>query len=124
MAKAKRSTMDIFALLAKAKARVKKDKEDREKSLKKKVAPPEKKKPVITEFSDTEDWVLSMILVAVMHANPEASAEEATKIAKDWVRRLHQPRSGAIWRRQVDRISRTGIRAAASKIRRELYKII
>lgn len=85
---------------------------------------PGESKPVITEFDNTDDWILSMILVAVMHANPDISAKEAIKIGKEWVKKLHMPRSSHMWTRQTSRINRYGIRAEASKIRREMFKLI
>jgi len=125
MADNDKTVVDIFTMLGKASKRVGKNKEDRKKSLELKTGfIKNKKKNSITEFGDTDDWILSMILVAVMYANPDATAEEATVIGKDWVKKLYQPRSGVIWRRQVDRMTRSGIRAVASKIRRELYKLI
>lgn len=103
--------------------KIKGQKRDREKSLEKRVSP-KKNDLRVTEFRDEDDWILSMILVAIMHVNPGATAEEAAIIGKGWVRKLHQPRSMAIWRHQIDRIGRSGIRAVASKIRRELFKVL
>lgn len=82
------------------------------------------KKEAITEFDSMEDWLLSMILVALMHANPGLSPEEAIKNGKEWVRRLYMPRTDYLWRRQTTRMHRHGIRAEASKIRREMFKLI
>lgn len=84
--------------------------------------PPEKE--VITEFEGMDDWILSMLLVAIMHANPGMSPDDAIKIGKEWVKRLYMPRHEHIWRRQTSRIRRYGIRAEASKIRREMFKLI
>ena len=82
------------------------------------------KKDEITEFDSMEDWLLSMILVAVMHANPKLTPEEAIEDGKNWVRRLYMPRTEYLWRKQTTRINRHGVRAEASKIRRELFKMI
>jgi hypothetical protein len=82
------------------------------------------KKPRITEFDNYEDWMLTMILMAVMHANPGIEAEDAIEQAKEWTRKLYMPRTDHLWRRQMLRIDRFGIRAEASKIRREMYKLI
>ena len=84
---------------------------------------PEEKK-VVTEFENLDDWILSMVLVAIMHANPGMEAKDAIKIGREWMRRLFLPRTDYMWRTQVVRINRTGIRAEASKIRRELFKLI
>lgn len=92
--------------------------------LKQKDAENTGKKSNITEFDNMDDWMLSMILVAVMHANPDVSADEALKIGKEWVRKLYIPRSDYLWRKQAVRINRVGLRAEASKIRREMYKLI
>ena len=82
------------------------------------------KKAVITEFEDMEDWVLSMVIVAVMHATPGIKTEEAVKVGRQWSRKLHMPRTEHLWNRQRIRIDRIGLRAEASKIRREMYKLI
>jgi len=78
----------------------------------------------ITEFDNLDDWVLSMILVALMHANPELSPNDAIEEGKKWSRKLYMPRMNNLWRRQTSRIKRYGIRAEASKIRRELFKML
>jgi len=82
------------------------------------------KKERITEFESPDDWMLSMILVAIMHANPGIKPEDAIKIGKEWVKKLYLPRTDYLWRMQMVRLNRTGIRAEASKIRRELFKVI
>jgi len=86
--------------------------------------PEDKKKKVITEFEDMDDWVLSMILVSIMHANPDMTPNEAIALGKKWVKKLHMPRHEHIWQKQTSRIRRFGIRAEASKIRREMFKLI
>ena len=78
----------------------------------------------VTEFDSMEDWMLSMILVAVMHAFPDLSPDDAMKEGKTWVRRLYLPRTDYLWRKQIARLQRHGLRAEASKIRREMYKLI
>jgi hypothetical protein len=65
-----------------------------------------------------------MILVAMMHASPDLKPEDAIKKGKEWARKLYMPRSDHLWRRQTSRIGRYGIRAEASKIRREMFKLI
>ena len=82
------------------------------------------KKNIITEFDSMEDWMLSMIIVAVMHANPEMSPDEAITEGQQWARKLYLPRMDYLWRKQIIRIDRHGIRAEASKIRREMFKMI
>jgi len=82
------------------------------------------KKDSITEFDSMEDWLLSMILVAVMHSNPGLTPEEAIDEGKTWVRRLYLPRTNYLWRKQTVRMKQRGIRAEASRIRRELFKLI
>jgi len=84
---------------------------------------PEKHKG-ITEFDNLDDWVLSMIMIAIMHAEPDLSPEDAIKLGKVWARRLYLPKTNYLWRTQAIRIKRHGIRAEASKIRRELYKML
>ena len=84
---------------------------------------PEKHKR-ITEFDNLDDWVLSMIMIAIMHAEPDLSPEDAIKLGKVWARRLYLPKTNYLWRTQAIRIKRHGIRAEASKIRRELYKML
>ncbi len=79
---------------------------------------------IITEFESVEDWVMSVVLVAFMHANPEASPAEAIEKAQAMMRSLHLPREAHRWKRQLTRVKRLGIRAEASKIRRELFKLI
>lgn len=78
----------------------------------------------ITEFNDLDDWILSMILVSFMHANPDMSSRDAIKEGKMWAKKLFIPRSNSLWTRQTARLNRYGIRAEASKIRRELFKLI
>ena len=82
------------------------------------------KKKRITEFEDENDWILSMILVAIMHGNPGLSPDEAVEEARKIAKRLYLPNTRHIWRRQVLRIKRRGVRAEASAIRREMYKLI
>lgn len=82
------------------------------------------KKEAITEFDSMEDWMLSMIMVAAMHANPGMTPEEALVEGKMWVKKLYLPRTDYLWRKQITRIRRHGIRAEASKIRREMFKMI
>lgn len=86
--------------------------------------PDEEKPEAITEFENVDDFVLSMLLVSLLHANPGITAEEAVKYGKQWVRKLYLPRSEHIWRKQTSRIKRFGIRAEASKIRREMFKLL
>lgn len=82
------------------------------------------KKDVITEFDSLDDWMLSMLLVAVMHANPGMNQDEALIEGKKWAKELYLPRTNYLWRKQLARIARHGIRAEASKIRREMFKMI
>jgi len=91
------------------------------KKPRKKVEP---KKKRITEFEDMGDWVLTMIMVALMHANPGKSPEEVIEEGREWVKKLWQPSMKHIWRKQAMRVKRVGIRAEASKIRREMYKLL
>lgn len=91
------------------------------KKVKQKHAP---KKEPITEFDDSDDWILSMILVALMHANPGMTPDQAIKRGREWAKNLYMPRMEHTWRKQAIRIERFGIRAEASKIRRELFKLI
>lgn len=81
-------------------------------------------KPRITEFDNVNDWIMSMIMVSLLHANPEMTPEEAMKFGKEIARKLSMPRTEALWRKQIVRINRHGIRAEASKIRREMFKLI
>jgi len=85
---------------------------------------PAEKKKTITEFEDSSDWILSMLLVSIMHANPGMTPEEAVKTGKEWAKKMYMPRMEHVWRDQTSRIRRYGIRAEASKIRRELFKLI
>jgi hypothetical protein len=92
---------------------------------KKKEEPTEEpKKSPITEFESADDWMMTMILVGVMHQNPGIDSKEAIRIGKEWAKKIHMPRSEVLWKKQTDRVTRTGIRAQASKIRRELFKLI
>jgi hypothetical protein len=92
---------------------------------KKKEEPTEKqRKSPITEFESADDWMMTMILVGVMHQNPGIDSKEAIRIGKEWAKKLHMPRSEVLWKKQTDRIARSGIRSQASKIRRELFKLI
>ena len=84
----------------------------------------DEEKKRITEFDNQDDWVLSMILVSLMHANPDLTPEQAILLGKRWVKKLYMPRMEHIWRDQTTRLKRYGIRAEASKIRRELFKLI
>jgi hypothetical protein len=84
---------------------------------------PETKK-IITEFDNVDDWVMSMILVAFMHANPGMKPEEAIKHAQQTARTLALSREHHRWKKQMTRIGRLGLRAEASKIRREMFKLI
>lgn len=84
---------------------------------------PEKKKR-ITEFDDADDWMLAMILMGILHANPEADEVDAIEIAREWTRKLYMPKMNYLWRKQAIRIRRWGRRAEASRIRRELFKLL
>jgi hypothetical protein len=79
---------------------------------------------VITEFDGVDDWIMSSVLVAIMHANPGITPDEAVKKGREFARKLYTPNSSHLWRRQVDRVSRIGLRAIASRIRRELHKLL
>jgi hypothetical protein len=79
---------------------------------------------VITEFDDTDDWIMSSVLVAIMHANPGIDPDEAVQKGREFARKLYAPNSSHLWRRQVNRVSRIGLRAIASRIRRELHKLL
>jgi len=83
-----------------------------------------KKKKRISEFDDQSDFVLTMMMVALMHIDPELSPEEAIKSGKEWARKLGTPNKDYLWRKQAIQIKKQGIRAAASRIRRELFKLI
>lgn len=78
----------------------------------------------LTEFENEDDFILSSMLIAIMHANPDMDVDDAVKEAKKWVARLHAPKTEHLWKNQVAEIRRFGVRAKASKIRRELYKLI
>jgi len=82
------------------------------------------KKKRITEFENMDDWILSMILVSLMHAEPDLTPEQAVLKGKEWAKKLYMPRMSHLWLEQTTRIKRHGIRAEASKIRRELFKLI
>jgi len=85
--------------------------------------PPNKKKQ-ITEFASIDDFIMSMILVAFAHANPDMDMDEVMAEARKFVRVLYMPRMSHVWKRQRSRLDRFGIRCEASKIRREMYKLI
>lgn len=96
------------------------------KGLKKKPAKePVKKEPArLSEFGDVGDWMLTMIMVALMHVNPDKSPEDVIVEGREWARKLWQPNMKHAWSIQAARIKRHGVRAEASKIRRELYKLL
>ena len=68
--------------------------------------------------------MMSMILIAVMHANPSISATEAVDVGREFIKGLYAPNTRHKWKKQADRVGRVGIRAVASRIRRELFKLI
>jgi hypothetical protein len=116
-----KSSTDVLRAIALARKRLAKE----QLSKKKKKEPEKKSAPeAITEFDNVEDWMMTMILVAIMHANPGVDEKEAIEIGRAFVKKLHMPNSAHLWRRQINRVQRTGVRAAASRIRRELYKLI
>jgi len=78
----------------------------------------------IYEFEDIEDLVLSMVIVAFMHANPGMGTNEAVEAGSSWMRKYGLAGKKHLWRKQMQRIDRRGIRAEASKIRRELYRLL
>lgn len=86
-----------------------------------KVAPkPEK----ITEFDSEDDWIMTMILIAIKHAFPELKEDEMIRMAYTWARKMGTPNTKHLWRKQLIRMGRIGASAEASKIRRELYKML
>ena len=114
-----KSVSDVMRLMALVRQKVKEKKTVKTtKKSKESVVTP------ITEFDNVEDWMMTMILVAIMHANPGIAPEKAVEVGRAFVKGLHLPNTSHLWRKQVDRIDRTGIRAAASRIRRELFKLI
>lgn len=82
------------------------------------------KTEIITEFDNADDWIMSMILVAIKHAFPELKEDDVIKLAYTWARKMGTPNTKHLWRKQLIRMQKTGVRAEASKIRRELYKLI
>jgi hypothetical protein len=98
----------------------------KQRSAEKEKKPAEKiEKPnVITEFDGVDDWIMSSVLVAIMHANSGITPEEAVQKGREFARKLYAPNSSYLWRRQVDRVNRIGLRAIASRIRRELHKLL
>lgn len=84
---------------------------------------PEEQK-TITEFDSEDDWIMTMILVALKHAFPELKEDDLIKMAYTWARKMGTPNTKHLWRKQLIRMSRLGVRAEASRIRRELYKLI
>jgi hypothetical protein len=101
-------------------ARQKQRSAEKEKRSIKKIEKPN----VITEFDGVDDWIMSSVLVAIMHANPGITPDEAVQKCQEFARKLYTPNSSHLWRRQVDRLSRIGLRAIASRIRRELHKLL
>jgi len=79
---------------------------------------------IITEFDSEDDWIMTMILVSLKHAFPELKEDELIQMAYTWARKMGTPNTKHLWRKQLIRISKVGVRAEASKIRRELYKLI
>lgn len=89
-----------------------------------KKAPEKTESNVITEFDGVDDWIMSSVLVAIMHANPGITTDDAVQKGREFARKLYAPNSSHLWRRQVDRVNRVGLRAIASRIRRELHKLL
>lgn len=81
-------------------------------------------KPRLSEYEDQGDFLLTMIMVALMHVNPDKSAEEVIEEGREWAKKLWMPNMKHRWRTQAIRIKRRGVRAEASKIRREMYKLL
>lgn len=81
-------------------------------------------KSKITEYDDEDDWIMTMILMAIKHAFPDLDDNETIRMAYTWAKRVGTPNAKHMWQRQLVRMSRIGIRAEASKIRRELYKLL
>jgi hypothetical protein len=115
-----KSTGDILNMIAVARKRLSGNKKDKKKVDEKK----KPSSPSLNEFDNSDDWMMTMILVAILRTNPEASDDDVVRIGKDFVKRLHMPRTNHLWRKQLDRVKRTGVRAAASRIRRELFELI
>lgn len=78
----------------------------------------------VNEFDSEGDFLLSMIMVALMHVNPDLTPEEAIEQGRDWAKRMWTPNKKHVWRKQAMRIKRHGVRAEASKIRREMFKLL
>ena len=83
-----------------------------------------KEKKRLSEFKDVGDWVLTMIMVALMHVNPDKQPEDVVEEGREWAKKIWQPNMKHIWRSQAIRIKRHGVRAEASKIRREMFKLL
>jgi len=84
----------------------------------------DKKKPGMAEYDSPDDWILSMIMIAIIHANPGLPMKDVIQKSKAWARRIWMPQNDFVWRKQRIRIEKRGVRAEASKIRRELYALL
>lgn len=82
------------------------------------------KKEVIAEFDDIQDFILSSITVALLQVSPNLSDKEVILQAQGLAKKIYAPNSAHIWRRPISRIRRVGLRAIASRIRRQLYELL
>jgi hypothetical protein len=82
------------------------------------------KKSVVDEFDDYTDFILTIILIAVMKVNPDIGPEAAIKKSFEWARKMGTPNNAHLWRKQAIRINRVGVSAEVSKLRRELRKML
>lgn len=84
----------------------------------------DKKTPVVQEFDSVDDWLMSSVLVALLRSYPDLSDDEIIQKGKDFAKRLYMPNTKHLWRNQVNLVHRLGIRALASRIRRELFSLL
>ena len=82
------------------------------------------KSDAVTRFETPEDFVLGSFLLSIMHIDPSLSSEDVIKFAMQLSRKLAQPNMYHLWRSQILRIQRTGKKAEAHNVRRELFKMI
>ena len=76
----------------------------------------------IKHFDNLTDWLMSSMLVSIMHAVPEVDEEGAMDLAQILFRNIAMPGSVHLWMKPKNRIKRIGLKQAKIKLGLELMR--
>jgi len=76
----------------------------------------------LSYYADLTEWIMHLLLVGVRHAVPEATNDDAIKIARFVAQRLYLPGSKNLWKIASNWIDRRGVTQAARRLIQELQR--